>query len=143
MTRAREDLRQGFLAATYGPVEARFRLVARRPAEAPWRGVSGSWGIVTAWNPGARHVTGPENEAHDARLLAALDRRGVSHERCRNGEGEWAEPSFLLRDVTLRDVLALGREFDQVAVVWGVGRRAALVWCDDGNVERLWAERSG
>lgn len=57
-----------------------------------------------------------------------------------NGEGEWAELSVILPGFRLRRAAELGRTFGQAAVLYGVGRRVALVWLEgDGlRVERFW-----
>ncbi|GGM15669.1 hypothetical protein GCM10010841_25070 [Deinococcus aerophilus] len=61
-----------------------------------------------------------------------------------NGDGGWAEPSVILSRVSLREAAALGRHFGQAAVLFGVGRRAALVWLWPGRmvIERRWVTSS-
>ena len=55
-----------------------------------------------------------------------------------NGEGEWAEPSFILPGLSLRQAAELARRFRQAAILFGVGRRVTLVWLE---ADRLWVER--
>ncbi|WP_243398124.1 DUF3293 domain-containing protein [Deinococcus koreensis] len=145
------DQRRGFLAAGYGRPGERFRLAAF-PAGGPgsgpasqgmsWAPVGRRWAVVTAWNPGGRRASGEHNETAQRTLSqrwkgAALD--GL------NGEGAWAEPALILLDAPLTEALRLGREFDQAAILYGVGRRVALVWLNRGRtrIERYWAAPVG
>ncbi|WP_245896132.1 DUF3293 domain-containing protein [Deinococcus irradiatisoli] len=94
---------------------------------------------MTAWNPQGERQDRRRNEAAQARLRAELigwpQREGV------NGEAEWAEPSLIVLDLPLHRAAELGARFDQAAVLWGVGRRAALVWCRPLRLERCWLRR--
>jgi len=146
-------VRAAFLGTTYGSRTDRFRLVTDLPAIGParpgerWGGPCGAgrrWAVLTAWNPGGQLQDAERNAAAQARLLAALHGRlaapGV------NGEGRWREESVIVDGITLRDAADLGARFGQLAVMYGVGRRAALVWCGvpGGNgmrVERRWLAR--
>ena len=100
--------------------------VARTPARE-----AVGWGIVTAYNPGAL-LSNEQNEHRQRRLCARI---AASEWRCFAGsniadDGVWpAEPSYLVVPVAAQQVLALGREFGQLAVVFG--RRGAapeLLW---------------
>lgn len=65
-----------------------------------------------------------ERKARHAELLQELQRLGLKHEDVR---GQWeeassgkmrAEPSLWIKDIDLETALALGRKFDQDAVIW-------------------------
>ncbi|QLG10916.1 DUF3293 domain-containing protein [Deinococcus sp. D7000] len=130
-------LRAAFLSASYGTRGERFRLAAESSATAPpW--AAGTWAIVTAWNPGGELQSEAANMRAERELLALIGSR--PHLIGVNGEGEWAEPSVLLPGFRLRQSAELGRTFGQAAVLYGVGRRVALVWLEvDGlRVERFW-----
>ena len=92
--------------------------------------------MLTAYNPGGRVRVRAANEAAQRRLEDRVS--GFAWRPGVNGEGEWAEPSVIVPDLPLQTALRLGREFAQVAVLHGSGRRAALVWCASGRVERFW-----
>lgn len=132
------ELRAAFLAASYGTADRRFRLSVARPPGVPSgpAGPGECWAILTAWNPGAEQRTLAENEARQAALQEEL----AGERWCAgvNGEGAWAEPSVIVSGLPLRRALRLGRDFGQLALIWGCGQRAALVWCAAGRVERRW-----
>ncbi|ACO46379.1 DUF3293 domain-containing protein [Deinococcus deserti] len=133
-------MRTAFLRSEYGTATERFRLSPTRAPAPSWTIAGRGWGIVTAWNPGAR--------AQDAALnRAAHTRLGIRTAQLRrmdavNGKGDWQEEAFLLLDISLAETVKLGREFGQAAVLFAVGQRAALVWCEPApvQVERFWAE---
>lgn len=131
--------RAAFLSASYGTESDRFRLAAEPLAAAPpW--AAGTWAIVTAWNPGGEQQPEAKNVRAGRELLALTASR--PHLLGTNGEGGWAEPSVILPGLSLRAAAALGWRFGQAAVVFGVGRRAALVWLEAGGVrvERFWVQ---
>ena len=132
------EVRAAFLATSYGTADRRFRLSVARQTDvsSPPAGPGECWAILTAWNPGAEQLTLSRNEARQAALQEALIgerwRAGV------NGEGAWTEPSLIVTGLPLRRAMQLGRDFGQLAVIWGCGQRAALVWCAARLVERRW-----
>jgi len=140
------DLRAAFLGSSYGRAGARLRLCHAAPGVLPdWSAPGGRWAIVTAWNPAGRMADAGLNARRQAELAGEVG--AWSPLPGRNGEGRWREDTLILRAVPLREAARLGRRFGQAAVVWGVGRRAALVWLDDRTVptglriERLCIER--
>ena len=82
--------------------------------------------VVTAWNPASHRTPRRLNEAAQARLIAALDARGLPHFRSwgHDGSGEdgkdrWpAEDSRVVLGLELDDAARLGRRFGQNAIVW-------------------------
>ena len=94
--------------------------------------------MLTAYNPGGRQQARSANEAAQRRLEEQLN--DFSWWPGVNGEGAWAEASVIVPGLPLRLALRLGRKFAQVAVLYGTGQRAALVWCASGRVERFWVD---
>lgn len=129
--------RAAFLAAPYGTPRERFGLADRPPVAAPsW--AAHRWAIVTAWNPGGGLQPRADNLRAGRALLALVAPR--PHLPGVNGEGQWAEASVIVPGLRLREAAELGRRFGQAAVLFGVGRRVALVWLEANGVcvERYW-----
>ncbi|PTA69513.1 DUF3293 domain-containing protein [Deinococcus arcticus] len=132
-------LRAAFLGAHYGLGGERVTLQGTQPGHRPpWAPPGGRWAMITAYNPGAQPQSRAENVSAQARLRQQAARWAPLETV--NGSGPHAEPSLLLRGVPLREAAALGRASGQVAIVWGVGRRAALVWLqgEGARPERHW-----
>jgi len=141
-------LRRAFLETRYGTAGERLRLDHQPGPPPSWRGLSQSWAILTAWNPQGQQQDPASNAEAQERLRAALV--GWPLVEGVNGEGQWAEPSLIVPGLNLRQAARLGQHFGQAAVLWGVGRRAALVWCLESELgsdmrgsvglrlERLW-----
>ena len=132
------ELQEAFLATSYGAATERFQLSERRQetAHIPLFRSGERWAILTAWNPGAKRLTLAQNEVRQEKLQQAL--AGQRWYAGVNGKGAWAEPSLIVNALPLQRALQLGRDFGQVAVLWGCGQRAALVWCASRRVERRW-----
>jgi hypothetical protein len=92
------------------------------------------WACITAYNPQSVALTRQENERRDAELRRRLDDTGVRHypARAEGDDGRWpAELGVLAAGISRGRAEALGRAFDQAAVVLGrAGRLAELVWCN-------------
>ncbi|GGR50205.1 hypothetical protein GCM10008959_09170 [Deinococcus seoulensis] len=141
-------LRAAFRTTRYGPPGARVTLTGEGPGlpGAPPDWTAGRWAIVTAWNPSGQRQSRVRNDAAHAALLAQATAWAGAPGRtvleALNGEGEWREPSLVLRGPSLRGAARLGRAFGQAAVLYGCGARAALVWLPPGaelvRPERLW-----
>ncbi|MFC4425800.1 DUF3293 domain-containing protein [Deinococcus navajonensis] len=136
------SLRCAFLDTTYGTGHERFRLSPTPPGahqRLSWMTPGQRWALITAWNPAGERQRGPWNHVAQARLQTAA---GAWPQRpALNGSGKWAEPALLLLGLPATEALRLGREFRQAAVVWGTGRRGALVWIrpEGAHAERFWA----
>jgi hypothetical protein len=86
------------------------------------------WGFITAWNPFAQPASRERNRAAQRELLAALCERGA---RMRAGTGvgkpvgagqkRWREPSLFVTGLDFAALDALGRRFEQAAIVRGTG----------------------
>ena len=135
-TSLEDNFRAAFLAASYGTSGERFYLTPVYGAPSPFFTAAGRWAVLTAYNPGGRQRARQPNESAQRKLEERL--AGFPCLPGINGEGAWTEASVIVSGLTLRSALRLGREFAQVAVLHGSGRRAALVWCTSGQVERFW-----
>jgi hypothetical protein len=77
--------------------------------------------FITACNPQGRFIAAPLNAQRQQALLAELSRRklaaipGIGQHPTNQWPGE---PSFLVPGVTRRAARALGRQFEQNAIVW-------------------------
>ncbi|WP_235910280.1 DUF3293 domain-containing protein [Deinococcus kurensis] len=135
------ELRAAFLASAYGRAGERLHLTPAGPGASPdWAAAGQRWAILTAWNPGAQPTSADLNRARQAQLTA--EAQSWAPLPGWNGEGAWREDTVILRGVPLPEAVRLGRRFGQAAVVWGVGRRAALVWLDGPVLtQRRWLTR--
>lgn|GEM_PF-2291033 len=149
MTNERDALRPAFLEATYGTREERFVLGEAPDGTLSWAPPGVRWAVVTGWNAGARRQSAKSNALRDAHLRRVLTGSVGTVRRGWNGEGDWEEASWIVVGAGLRETLAWGSRFEQAAVLWSVGRRAALVWCGAPpgaravRVERYWVRRVG
>lgn len=122
--------RRAFLSACYGTARTRFGLAHERGGPRPFWAANGEpWAIVTAFNPGGRQSDPADNGRRQRALHAQLADSGHRLIRGVNGAGRWAEPSLIVLGAPLREALDWGRAWEQLAIVWGCGARAALVWC--------------
>jgi len=90
-----------------------------------------SWGYITAFNPRSQPLPDAENETRHQRLEQRVGDLGVPAFRGEGiaDDGVWpAERSLLLLGVSRSQVIELGREFGQLAVVFGeIGSPAELI----------------
>jgi hypothetical protein len=92
-------------------------------------------GLITAWNPrsGPRPIA--DNEAVNGRLLARLAALGFQAWPARHvaSQREWDERGFFVPGISLAQLLELGREFDQHAVLHaGDDSLPRIAWCHEG-----------
>lgn len=134
------ELLLAFTLTSYGTLQQRLHLSAAQHAPSNWPSwsVQGQrWAILTAWNPHGQRSDVASNQA--AQLALSRDLAGWPQLAGLNGEDEWQEASFVVLGMDLPQAAALARRYQQAALVWGVGRRAALVWCaSDPTLERFW-----
>jgi hypothetical protein len=85
------------------------------------------WAILTAWNPGSRLRPAEENVHAQAVLLQAVADLGLSAWAAEGkaDQGGWREESACVLELEAAAAVALGRRFDQLAVVVGVHGGAA------------------
>lgn len=82
------------------------------------------WGFISAWNPLAKRLPRALNRLHQRELLIALRERGAALRPgvgIGNGENTWREPSLFVVGPDFATLDALGRRFEQAAIVRGVG----------------------
>lgn len=91
-----------------------------------------SWAFVTAWNPQSQPLSKLENDLRQQVLKEELTEAGY-HFLPAVGMGDdppWEEESLLVLQMEREPAVALGRQWNQHAIVHGmVGAPAALVWC--------------
>jgi hypothetical protein len=91
------------------------------------------WAFVSAVNPCSRLLADAENRIRHQQLRQAVAARGYpwfEGEGLALDQGWPAEPSLLILGIPRREAIALGRRFEQNAVVTGyLGQPARLDWC--------------
>lgn len=99
------------------------------------------WAYLTAFNPQSRMLAVSENTARQAELERELSSLGWIYCRgCGIGDdGQWpAEPSCCVAGLDVTPAIALGKRFEQAAVVVGrIHEAAQLVLCDEAWNELL------
>jgi hypothetical protein len=112
-------------------VDLRRRLTARQLQQVCSVGLGRRFGIVTPCNPRGEKLLASANRRRLARLERRLAAAGLAY-RPADGlsiDRRHCERGFAVA-ATRRDLVALGRAFDQLAVFWFDGSRFLLVWCD-------------
>jgi hypothetical protein len=97
------------------------------------RGV-GTWAYVTAVNPGSVLLSPDDNAVRQRRLQRTIDDLGFASYRGEGvgDDGRWpSEASVLILGIDRTDARRLGREYGQLAIVYGeINRKAELLLCD-------------
>jgi hypothetical protein len=86
------------------------------------------WGFITAWNPFARPASRARNRTAQRELLSALREFGTTPRAgvgVGKGQEKWREPSLFVTGLDFDAMDALGRRFEQAAIVRGIGSRKA------------------
>jgi hypothetical protein len=101
-----------------------------------------SYAVITAHNPYSQKLSCEENKGRHEQLEKILQERGLEHHFStgESPDGSWIEEGFIIFDISLDDALAIGKQFEQHAIVYGQGNRAALAWCEDGKLEWYYAK---
>lgn len=131
----RAELERAYHQTTYAAaVDLRLRIGQRNAlldALLDERGID-AWAYLSAYNPGSRPVGDEENRAAQQRLIDLVRERGLAWYvgAGEADDGSWPpEPSLLVLGLARGDAEAIGREFEQSAIV--VGKRGGvpeLVW---------------
>ncbi|WP_291987061.1 DUF3293 domain-containing protein [Candidatus Accumulibacter sp. ACC007] len=126
------DLRIGVVSAGFDEFLRRQSVSLGKPAAAGPARTAIGWGIVTAYNPGER-LSDHQNEIRQRRLherLTALAGACFAARNLADADADWpVEPSYLVLPVDEQLLAALGREFCQLAVVYGeTGLAPRLLW---------------
>jgi hypothetical protein len=95
------------------------------------------YAIITAHNPYSQKLSKEENDQRHEQLEKILQERGFEHHLStgESPDGSWIEEGFIIFDISLDDALTIGKRFEQHAIVYGQGNRAALAWCENGRLE--------
>jgi len=119
------------------PEREPFRLV---PDEA---GTTGAWPdgldppvvVVTAWNPDGVPVPSGDNRAGNRRLVAELDRLGLTHWPAvgRDLDSPYLEEGVVVSGLTEAEGVALGLRYGQAAVYVWTRDDWSVVSCTDGR----------
>ena len=86
------------------------------------------WGFITAWNPFAQQISRERNRERQRELLTALRELGAAPRAgvgAGTGQPEWREPSLFVTGLDFDALDALGRRFEQAAIVRGIGYGSA------------------
>lgn len=102
-----------------------------------WHPATNEWAFLTAWNPRSTILPVVENQRRQAALeqmLRQQKRTFFSGEgRSPQGERQWREPSFFVLGMSPEQARALGRTFQQNAVLVGrLGGEARLEFVEPG-----------
>lgn len=89
--------------------------------------------VITAWNPGSRHLPLHVNEARDAVLKAELDALALETVRAKGRSGDWYEMGWLIEHQPARS-LHLLRRYGQLAGFVFSAEGRALLWSDGRSV---------
>jgi hypothetical protein len=92
--------------------------------------------VITAHNPGGRTVPDGENALAQARLVAELERRGLTWWPAAGGDPSWThvEASAAVVGLTEADALELGAQFGQEAIFVLTPYSRQVVGCADRRV---------
>ena len=90
------------------------------------------WTFLTAWNPRSKLLSDTENATRQALLCARLRENGLKWlpavGRAAPEQAPWTEESLFVLDLDTEQLIKLGKEFDQNAVLVGeVGGQAELM----------------
>lgn len=98
------------------------------------------WAFISAVNPESKRLSEAANAKRHRQLLALLSELKLSYY---TGDGvpdtpNWPiEPGFFVCDIALEQALAIGKQFDQVAIVAGErGSAPQLHYCIECCIER-------
>jgi hypothetical protein len=93
-----------------------------------------TWAYVTACNPGSEPLPAEENVTRQRELVRAVAEVGLTSYPGEGigDDGQWPpEPSLLILGIARDDAVLLGRQFGQLAVVYGeLGRETELLVCE-------------
>jgi hypothetical protein len=136
--RALDNYAEVYTEAIYRAADVAFSLSLTPTGQTLFGGRA--FALVTAYNPRSVTLHDEENRQRNAALEEELQARGLEYGPSSGAslDGSWQEPGFVVFDVTPDEARALGRRYEQHAVVWGEGERVALLWCEDGRLETFY-----
>jgi hypothetical protein len=135
-----KSFRQNYLETLYSAENVRFTLQDTLEGDKLWEGRL--FALITAANPRSKPLSDEENNLRNAMLEGELLARGWKYGPSFGTDRavSWKEDGFVVWDQTADDLLELGREFQQNAIVYGAAGWVALGWCDDWELERFTAQ---
>ena len=93
-----------------------------------------SWALITAYNPYSQYLSEGENRQRHQKLLDRLSDLQLTSLAAvgKDRKNIWtAEPSLLIFGLNRHDAIAIGREFQQNAIVYGeLHQPVELLWID-------------
>ena len=132
--------RRAYLETIYYTAGTAFRLSSEPTNTRLFEGRA--FGLITAANPFSMVLSDAENRARNHRMQRILEQHNLvfGPSLGTNGTRDWQEHGFVIWDVPETFVLNLGQQFNQNAIVYGVGRQVALAWCVDHTLEWFYAQ---
>lgn len=95
--------------------------------------IARTWAFITAWNPKSVLLSQQENEARHEMLVKIVEKMGHLHVEGYGigDDGHWPpEQSLLILGISRQKAVALGRQFEQNAIVFGTqDTPPTLVFC--------------
>jgi len=88
------------------------------------------WGFITGFNPQSIPHCKEENNSFNENLFNDLEGYKLLEGEGGDVSGEWGiENSFLVLGINKNDLIKLGKEYDQKAVIYGeIGKKAELLF---------------
>lgn len=118
----RARLEDAYRRTTYGAgLSLKLRIGRPHPfldSMMEFRGLD-TYAYLTACNPGSKPLSDQENAERQGELLARLKGRPLVQGVAVADDGSWSEESVLVLGITREDAVALGKEFGQVAILFG------------------------
>ena len=88
-----------------------------------------SWAFITAWNPYSEEKSLEENTRQNTLLEKEIIKDSFDYFLAEGRLGDWAEKSFFVLGISREEVVLLGKEFGQNAVLFGDLDEVELVFC--------------
>jgi hypothetical protein len=88
-----------------------------------------SWAFITAWNPYSQEKNLEENTHQNLLLKKEIIEHSFDYYLAEGRLGDWMEKSFFVLGISRDEVVLLGKEFGQNAVLFGVIDEVELVFC--------------
>lgn len=88
------------------------------------------WGFITGFNPQSISHCTEENNSFNENLFNDLNKYKIFEGEGGDNESEWEpEKSFLVLGINKNELIKLGKEYDQKAVIYGeIGKKAELLF---------------
>tara|TARA_B100000029_G_C17601436_1_gene965879 strand:- start:2561 stop:2950 length:390 start_codon:yes stop_codon:yes gene_type:complete len=87
------------------------------------------FGIITAWNPEGKHKEKKENEKANRVLESKLMELNLNYYKSNCGVGKHKEESFTVENIEKNVIIALGKLFNQKAVLYSTPEKTEIILC--------------